>query len=113
MVLTTHLWLKIVMPQLEQVMGQAQPVVVGSEGGGWNFVVQWRQKSLRWMKDLLAKVRNLGKLAVYQCAAMLSETKQCMVFPKYGLFVGCETDAVFFNSSLLSFVETFVRQVLK
>lgn len=49
---------------------------------------------------------------VSPCAGISSVEKVYMIFPKHQRFAGREIDALCFNISLLSDVETFTRQVL-
>lgn len=52
------------MRQVDQVMGHKHDVVAGLEGGGRNLALQLEQKSVRKMRDLVAKFGKCGQLVV-------------------------------------------------
>lgn len=64
------------------------------------------------MADLVAKFSKRVKLVVDRCVRTFSAGKSCMVFSIHQWLFGCEIDALCFEASLPSVVETFALQVL-
>lgn len=82
------------------------------KGGCLNWAVQTNRESVSWIKVHVAKCSKGGHMAVDLWAGTFSVTKACMKLPIQPLLVGCEIDAVCFNASVSSIIETFAGRVV-
>lgn len=64
------------------------------------------------MGDLVAKLRQRGRLVLYSCAGTFLAGNACMMLSNCGQFLACEIEVLCFNMSLPSVVEAFAKLVL-
>lgn len=68
--------------------------MLGSRGGGWDRAVQLEQKSVDWMKHIVAKFSKGRQLVSDQCVGTLSVAKACVKLPNDRWTVGLGIDAL-------------------
>lgn len=100
------------MTEVDQVMGEKRVVTDGWERRGQNCAVRPEQKSVRWMRDLVAGLSKGGPLVLDLCDGIFSVENICMILQKHWRLVGCKIDDMCSNVSQTSVIKTFVQQVL-